>query len=234
MKRYDTLDSSIGSRSVLDCFSIALRSVLVRSSIDSRSSFVHPSFILRSGFVRESFGNRRTIEDVSKVYRRQNGGQTKMHRMTKGKPTVWQPVLLLAQAMARTPYSPMVCVRDNLEFWVLYFELFAALHAILNYSILNLTLNINQSNSWIILGNSWLKHLYSLLTMSSSSRSISTVAPEMYLISQPMTAVVPCSSGRNFLTSFVVLHRMKHVRFRCWNQYLLAGNAYRMSKVTNF
>ncbi len=103
MKRYATLDSSIGSRSILDCFSIALRSVLVRSSIDSRSSFVHPSFILRSGFVRESFGNRRTIEDISEVYRRQNGGQTKMHRMTKGKPTVWQPVLLLAQAMARTP-----------------------------------------------------------------------------------------------------------------------------------
>ena len=48
MKRYDTLDSSIGSR----------------------SSFVHPSFILRSGFVRASFGNRRTIEDGSKKYRR--------------------------------------------------------------------------------------------------------------------------------------------------------------------
>ena len=80
MKRYTTLDSSIGSRSVLDCFSIALRSVLVRSSIDSRSSFVHPSFILRSGFVRESFGNRRTIEDVSKVYRRYIGGKTEDRR----------------------------------------------------------------------------------------------------------------------------------------------------------
>ena len=80
MKRYATLDSSIGSRSVLDCFSIALRSVLVRSSIDSRSSFVHPSFILRSGFVRESFGNRRTIEDVSKVYRRYIGGKTEDRR----------------------------------------------------------------------------------------------------------------------------------------------------------
>ena len=92
MKRYATLDSSIGSRSFFDRFSFILR-----------SSFVHPSFILRSGIVRESFGNRRTIEDISEVYRRQNGGQTKMHRMTKGKPTVWQPVLLLAQAMARTP-----------------------------------------------------------------------------------------------------------------------------------
>ena len=70
MKRYDTLDSSIGSRLLLDRSSIGSRSVLVRSSIGSRSSFVHPSFILRSGFVRASFGNRRTIEDGSKKYRR--------------------------------------------------------------------------------------------------------------------------------------------------------------------
>ena len=76
MKRYDTLDSSIGSRLLLDRSSFGSRSVLVRSSIGSRSSFVHPSFILRSGFVRESFGNRRTIEDVSKVYRRYIGGKT--------------------------------------------------------------------------------------------------------------------------------------------------------------
>ena len=227
-------------RSVLDCFSIALRSVLVRSSIDSRSSFVHPSFILRSGFVRESFGNRRTIEDVSKVYRRYIGGKTEDRRRCiewlKGNQQYGNLYFCLLR-LWRGRHRIVACgdfELFNLEFWVLNFELFAALHAILNYSILNLTLNINQSNSWIILGNSWLKHLYSLLTMSSWSRSISTVAPEMYLISQPMTAVVPCSSGRNFLTSFVVLHRMKHVRFRCWNQYLLAGNAYRMSKVTNF
>ena len=70
MKRYTTLDSSIASRSLFVRFSIALRSVLVRSSIGSRSSFVHPSFILRSGFVRAPFGNRRTIEDGSKKYRR--------------------------------------------------------------------------------------------------------------------------------------------------------------------
>lgn len=50
MKRYAMLDSSIGSRLLLDRSSFA---VLVPSSIDSRSSFVHPSF-----------GNRRTIEDV--------------------------------------------------------------------------------------------------------------------------------------------------------------------------
>ena len=59
MKRYDTLYSSIGSRLLLD-----------RSSIGSRSVLVHPSFILRSSFVRASFGNRRTIEDGSKKYRR--------------------------------------------------------------------------------------------------------------------------------------------------------------------
>ena len=70
MKRYTTLDSSIGSRLLLDCFSIALRSVLVRFSFVLRSVLVHPSFILRSSFVRASFGNRRTIEDGSKKYRR--------------------------------------------------------------------------------------------------------------------------------------------------------------------
>ena len=59
MKRYDTLDSSIGSRLLLD-----------RSSFGSRSVLVHPSFILRSSFVHPSFGNRRTIEDGSKKYRR--------------------------------------------------------------------------------------------------------------------------------------------------------------------
>ena len=80
MKRYATLDSSIGSRSVLDCFSIALRSVLVRSSIDSRSSFVHPSFILRSSSVRASFGNRSGIEEQSKMYRRYIGGKTEDRR----------------------------------------------------------------------------------------------------------------------------------------------------------
>ena len=59
MKRYDTLDSSIGSRLLLDRSSFGSRSVLVRSSIGSRSFFVHPSF-----------GNRSTIEDGSKKYRR--------------------------------------------------------------------------------------------------------------------------------------------------------------------
>ena len=82
MKRYTTLDSSIGSRSVLDCFSIALRSVLVRSSIDSRSSFVHPSFILRSSSVRASFGNRSGIEEQSKMYRRYIGGISEAKRRT--------------------------------------------------------------------------------------------------------------------------------------------------------
>ena len=59
MKRYTTLDSSIGSRLLLD-----------RSSFGSRSFFDRFSFILRSSSVRASFGNRRTIEDGSKKYRR--------------------------------------------------------------------------------------------------------------------------------------------------------------------
>ena len=56
MKRYTTLDSSIGSRLLLD-----------RSSFGSRSFFDR---FLRSSSVRASFGNRRTIEDGSKKYRR--------------------------------------------------------------------------------------------------------------------------------------------------------------------
>ena len=75
MKRYATLDSSIGSRSLFVRFSFVLRSVLV-----------HPSFILRSSFVRESKNNRRWIEEVSEVHLRQYGGKTEMHRNSKGKP----------------------------------------------------------------------------------------------------------------------------------------------------
>ncbi len=75
MKRYATLDSSIGSRLLLDRFSFVLRSVLV-----------HPSFILRSSFVRESKNNRRWIEEVSEVHLRQYGGNTEMHRNSNGKP----------------------------------------------------------------------------------------------------------------------------------------------------
>ena len=86
MKRYATLDSSIGSRLLLDRSSFGSRSVLVRSSIGSRSFFVHPSFILRSSFVRESKNNRRWIEEVSEVHLRQNRGNTEMHRNSNGKP----------------------------------------------------------------------------------------------------------------------------------------------------
>ena len=86
MKRYTTLDPSIGSRLLLDRSSFGSRSVLVRSSIGSRSSFVHPSFILRSSFVRESKNNRRWIEEVSEVHLRQYGGKTEMHQNSNGKP----------------------------------------------------------------------------------------------------------------------------------------------------
>ena len=75
MKRYATLDSSIGSRLLLD-----------RSSFGSRSVLVHPSFILRSSFVRESKNNRRWIEEVSEVHLRQYVGKTEMRRNSNGKP----------------------------------------------------------------------------------------------------------------------------------------------------
>lgn len=75
MKRYTTLDSSIGSRSFFDRFSFILR-----------LSFVHPSFELRSGIEEQSKNNRRWIEEVSEVHLRQYGGKTEMHRTSNGKP----------------------------------------------------------------------------------------------------------------------------------------------------
>ena len=86
MKRYATLDSSIGSRLLLDRSSIGSRSSFVHPSFILRSSFVHPSFELRSGFVRESKNNRRWIEEVSEVHLRQYVGKTEMHRNSNGKP----------------------------------------------------------------------------------------------------------------------------------------------------
>lgn len=86
MKRYTTLDSSIGSRLLLNRSSFGSRSFFDRFSFILRSSFVHPSFILRSGFVRESKNNRRWIEEVSEVHLRQYGGNTEMHRNSNGKP----------------------------------------------------------------------------------------------------------------------------------------------------
>lgn len=86
MKRYTTLDSSIGSRLLLDRSSFGSRSFFDRFSFILRSSFVYPSFILRSGFVRESKNNRRWIEEVSEVHLRQYGGNTEMQRNSNGKP----------------------------------------------------------------------------------------------------------------------------------------------------
>ena len=80
MKRYATLDSSIGSRLLLDRSSFGSRSFFDRFSFILRSSFVHPSFILRSSSVRASFGNRSGIEEQSKMYRRYIGGKTEDRR----------------------------------------------------------------------------------------------------------------------------------------------------------
>ena len=68
MKRYATLDSSIGSRLLL-----------VRSSFGSRSFFDWFSFILRLSFVHPSFGLRSGIEEQSKMARRSIGGTSEVH-----------------------------------------------------------------------------------------------------------------------------------------------------------
>lgn len=67
MKRYTTLDSSIGSRSFFDRFSFILR-----------LSFVHPSFELRSGIEEQSKMDRRSIGGTSEAIRRQNGDASKL------------------------------------------------------------------------------------------------------------------------------------------------------------
>ena len=71
MKRYATLDSSIGSRLLLDSSSFGSRSFFDRFSFILRSSFVHPPFGLRSG-----------IEEQSKMYRRYIGGISEAKRRT--------------------------------------------------------------------------------------------------------------------------------------------------------
>ena len=70
MKRYATLDSSIGSRLLLDSSSFGSRSFFDRFSFILRSSFVHPPFGLRSGIVRESKMYRRYIGGISEAKRR--------------------------------------------------------------------------------------------------------------------------------------------------------------------
>ena len=82
MKRYTTLDSSIGSRLLLDRSSFGSRSFFDRFSFILRSSFVHPSFELRSGIEEQSKMDRRRD-----VHLRQYGGNTEMHRNSNGKPT---------------------------------------------------------------------------------------------------------------------------------------------------
>ena len=81
MKRYTTLDSSIGSRLLLD-----------RSSFGSRSFFDRFSFILRSSFVRASFGNRRTMGDVSTIQRNRHE-ETANHEIETNKTEAIQTVI---------------------------------------------------------------------------------------------------------------------------------------------
>ena len=79
MKHYATLDSSIGSRLLLDRSSFGSRSVLVRFSFGSRSFFDRFSFILRSSYVHSPFGLRSGIEEQSKMDRRSIGGTSEVH-----------------------------------------------------------------------------------------------------------------------------------------------------------
>ena len=62
-----------------------LRSSSVRAPFKLRSSSVHPPFELRSFSVQSPFGNRKSIEEWSKKYRRIIGGKTEMYRNSNGK-----------------------------------------------------------------------------------------------------------------------------------------------------
>ena len=75
---------SFGSRSVLVRFSIGTRSVLDRFSIGSRSVLDRFSIILRSSSVHSPFGNRRSIEEWSKIDRRLIEERTENHRRQDG------------------------------------------------------------------------------------------------------------------------------------------------------
>ena len=77
MKYYKVLRWSQFRRYI---FRIFLRSVLDRFSIGSRSVLDRFSFILRSSSVHSSFGNRRSIEDRSKIDRRMNGESSEARR----------------------------------------------------------------------------------------------------------------------------------------------------------
>ena len=58
-----------------------------RSSIGSRSVLDRFSIDLRSSSVRSPFGNRRLIEERTENHRRQNGDVSKLEWETKGKAT---------------------------------------------------------------------------------------------------------------------------------------------------
>ena len=68
-----------------------LRSGSVQAPFDLRSTSVDPPLILRSFSVQPPFGNRRSIEEWSKKYRRIIGGKTEKYRNSNGKPRERQP-----------------------------------------------------------------------------------------------------------------------------------------------
>ena len=95
--------------------SIGSRSILVRFSIGSRSFFVRPSFCLRSSFVHPSLDNRRSIEEQSKIYRKNNENTMEPQGNNLKAATNKHRMLRCA-----------LCAVRNVECWMLSVELFSA------------------------------------------------------------------------------------------------------------
>ena len=106
--------------------SIGSRSILVRFSIGSRSFFVRPSFCLRSSFVHPSLNNRRSIEEQSKIYRKNNENAmepqgynlraaTNMHRYMNER----GPLAMLSVECWVLSYSRLKPAMTNIQFWII-------------------------------------------------------------------------------------------------------------------
>ena len=90
-----------------------LRLVLVQFSFDSRLVLVRSSFVLRSAFVHPSLDNRRSIEEQSKIYRKNNENTMEPQGNNLRAATNTQ------RAWNEQPSNGALCAMLNVECWAL-------------------------------------------------------------------------------------------------------------------
>ena len=93
-----------------------LRLVFVQFSFDSRLVLVHPSFVLRSAFVHPSLDNRRSIEEQSKIYRKNN--ENAMEPQGKS----FRAATNMQRAWNEQPSNGALCAVRNVECGMLSVE----------------------------------------------------------------------------------------------------------------